>query len=129
MTASAIAMASLLIFAEVCCVAARAAALVGSLGGSGGPTDGGAAARHSTPHYECAKTCLGRSCDDWTAGNNSSVARETCAKLERQFRCDCGGCICAASAPRRGRRRTTSGECVDIAGDATDAASLPTMAR
>ena len=44
MTASAIAMASLLIFAEVCCVAARAAALVGSLGGSGGPTGGGGGA-------------------------------------------------------------------------------------
>ena len=90
------------------------------LGGSGGPTDGGAAARHSTPHYECTKTCLGRSCDDWTAGNDSSVARETCAKLERQFRCDCGGCACAASAPRQGRRRTTSGECIDTDDGATD---------
>ena len=112
----------LLVAALCCCcncVVIARAAHVGSPGGGGGST-GGAAARQTTPPNECPATCRGRSCDDWTAGNDSRIARASCAKLVRQLGCDCGGCACAASAPRRGRRRTTSGECFDTDDGAID---------
>ena len=134
-------MASWLLVAALCCccaVAARAALVgspVGSLGGGGessgsgglgggGGSTGGAAAQHrqpTTPPDECPATCFGFSCDDWVVGgDSSSVAGALCAQLERRFDCDCGGCVCAASAPRRGRQLMTFGGCVDTDNGVTD---------